>query len=187
MFRALKITLFLAVLFFSCEKPSHDGGTQPGGNQGGGNPSIDESGDVRIIWETPQKVTSGGYPRVHRLNDGRLMLTCADAFDGYAMFSSNNGASWGKVRKCPMQQFTTTTSAGKALVSVAVPDFAQLSSKHPHHPNRIIFAGNYRPRTSDGKTTGKTTVYPNNGNIERSVFNIWQKILHITKKKSKKK
>lgn len=178
MFRALKITLFLAVLFFSCEKPS-----PVGGSSSGDNPPADESGDVRIIWEAPKRVTSGGYPRVHRLNDGRLMLTCADSFDGYAMFSRNNGESWGSVRKCPMSQFNATNGKAKALVSVAVPDFAQLSSKHPHHPNRIIFAGNYRPRTSDGKTTGKTTVHPYTIAISVSDDNgnTWSETKHIYK------
>ena len=57
-------------------------------------------------------------------------------------------------------QANATNGTAKALVSVAVPDFAQLSENHPHHPNRIIFAGNYRPRSADGKTTGKTTVHP---------------------------
>ena len=178
MLRTLKITLLLAVLFFSCEKPSQEGAAS------GDDPAADDSGDVRIIWETPKKVTSGGYPRVHRLNDGRLMMTFADSFDGYAIFSSDNGKTWKtSVRKCTMSQFNATNGSAKALVSVAVPDFAQLSSTHPHHPDRIIFAGNYRPRTSDGKTTGKTTVHPYTIAISVSDDNgkTWSETEHIYK------
>ena len=135
MFRSLKITLLLAVALFSCERHSQGGGASSGDNSA-------DSGDLRVVWETPQKITTGGYPRVHRLNDGRLMMTFSDSFDGYAIFSNDNGKTWKtSVRKCPMSQFEATNGTAKALVSVAVPDFAQLSSNHPHHPGRIIFAG----------------------------------------------
>ena len=177
MFRSLKITLLLAVALFSCERHSQGGGVSSGDNSA-------DSGDVRVVWETPQKITTGGYPRVHRLNDGRLMMTFSDSFDGYAIFSNDNGKTWKtSVRKCPMSQFEATNGTAKALVSVAVPDFAQLSSTHPHHPNRIIFAGNYRPRTSDGKTTGKTTVHPYTIAISVSDDNAktWTEARHIYK------
>ena len=175
MFRSLKITLLLAVALFSCERHSQGGGASSGDNSA-------DSGDLRVVWETPQKVTTGGYPRVHRLNDDRLMMTFSDSFDGYAIFSNDNGKTWKtSVRKCPMSQFNATNGSEKALVSVAVPDFAQLSSSHPHHPNRIIFAGNYRPRTSDGKTTGKTTVHPYTISISISDDNgkTWSDTRHL--------
>lgn len=179
MFRSLSITVLLAVLFLSCEKPYQEGGSVSGGNS-----PADDSGDVRVVWETPQKITSGGYPRVHRLNDGRLMMTFSDSFDGYAIFSNDNGQTWKtSVRKCLMSQFDATNGTAKALVSVAVPDFAQLSENHPHHPNRIIFAGNYRPRSADGKTTGKTTVHPYTIAVSVSDDNAktWTETRHIYK------
>jgi hypothetical protein len=64
---------------------------------------------------------------------------------------------------------------------VAVPDFAQLSENNPHHPDRIIFAGNYRPRSTDGKTTGLTTVHPYTISISVSDDNgkTWSDTRHI--------
>lgn len=82
MSRAFKYLLLLAMSAFSCEKsPEADG--------------QEDAGDVRIIWEEPQQVvgTGGGYPRVHRLNDGRLMMTYSKSFNGYARFSEDNGAT----------------------------------------------------------------------------------------------
>ena len=32
--------------------------------------------DIQIVWNVPEKVTRGGYPRVHRLNDGRIIFAC---------------------------------------------------------------------------------------------------------------
>ena len=55
-----------------------------------------ETGELRIVWETPQEVVGagGGYPRVHRLNDGRLMMTYSKSFNGYALFSEDEGKTW---------------------------------------------------------------------------------------------
>lgn len=151
MLRAFKYLILLTILAISCEKRTDMSADQ------------DAADDVRIVWETPQEVVGagGGYPRVHRLNDGRLMMTYSKSFNGYALFSEDDGKTWPESSLTnPMSKFTASNENGKALLSVAVPDFAQLSENHPHHPNRIIFAGNYRPRTTDGKTTGITTVHP---------------------------
>ena len=151
MLRAFKYLILLIILAISCEKTPDVGGPQ------------DEAGELRIVWNTPQEVVGagGGYPRVHRLNDGRLMMTYSKSFNGYALFSEDEGKTWPVSSKVnPMSKFTESNEKGEALLSVAVPDFAQLSENHPHHPNRIIFAGNYRPRSTDGKTTGLTTVHP---------------------------
>lgn len=172
--KVFKYLFLLTILAISCENKLDIGGAQ------------DETGEVRIVWETPQEVvgTGGGYPRVHRLNDGRLMMTYSRSFNGYALFSEDEGKTWPESsRKNPMSKLTESNEKGSALLSVAVPDFAQLSENHPHHPNRIIFAGNYRPRTSDGKTTGKTTVHPYTIAISVSDDNgnTWSETKHIYK------
>ena len=170
--KVFKYLFFLTILAISCEKKPDVGGTQ------------NETGEVRIVWETPQEVvgTGGGYPRVHRLNDGRLMMTYSKSFNGYALFSEDEGQTWPESSKVnPMSKFTESNDKGEALLSVAVPDFAQLSENHPHYPNRIIFAGNYRPRSTDGKTTGLTTVHPYTISISVSDDNgnNWSETKHI--------
>ena len=165
--------LLLAMSAFSCEKsPEADG--------------QEDAGDVRIIWEEPQQVvgTGGGYPRVHRLNDGRLMMTYSKSFNGYARFSEDNGATWPEATvKKTMSSLKVSNEKGEAMLSVAVPDFAQLSAGHPHHPGRIIFAGNYRPRSADGKTTGYSSVHPYTISISVSDDNgaTWSAEKHIYK------
>lgn len=172
MLRAFKYLILLTILAISCEKR-----TDVSANQ-------DAADDVRIVWETPQEVVGagGGYPRVHRLNDGRLMMTYSKSFNGYALFSEDDGKTWPESSLTnPMSKFTASNENGEALLSVAVPDFAQLSENHPHHPNRIIFAANYRPRTKDGKTTGKTTVHPYTISISVSDDNgkSWSQTRHL--------
>ena len=172
--KVFKYLFFLTILAISCEKTPDVGETQ------------DESGDVRIVWEEPQQVggTGGGYPRVHRLNDGRLMMTYSKSFNGYARFSEDNGMTWPESSlKNPMSKFYTSNEKGDALLSVAVPDFAQLSVSHPYRPNRIIFAGNYRPRSKDGKTTGYSSVHPYTISISVSDDNglSWSETRHIYK------
>jgi len=152
MSRISKHFLFLTVLFaLACEKHPDAGNGTAGSHA------------LAIEWSEPQQVvgSGGGYPRVHRLNDGRLMMSYSYGFNGYALFSSDNGKTWpSSTLKKVMSSFVEKNEKGEALLSVAVPEFAQLSSTHPHHPDRIIFAGNYRPRTTDGKTAGKSSVYP---------------------------
>ena len=172
MHKVFKYLFFLTILAVSCEKTPDAGGIQ------------EEADDVRIVWETPQQVTGagGGYPRVHRLNDGRLMMTYSKSFNGYARFSEDEGKTWPEsTLKNPMSKFDASNDNGDALLSVAGPDFAQLSENHPYHPNRIIFAGNYRPRTKDGKTTGMTTVHPYTISISVSDDNgqSWSETKHI--------
>ena len=172
--KVFKYLFLLTILAISCENKPDIGGAQ------------DETGEVRIVWETPQEVVGkgGGYPRVHRLNDGRLMMTYSRSFNGYALFSEDEGKTWPESsRKNPMSKLTESNEKGSALLSVAVPDFAQLSENHPHHPDRIIFAGNYRPRSSDGKTTGKTTVHPYTiaVSVSDDKGNTWSETKHIYK------
>ena len=135
--RIYNVLFILTVLLaFSCEKAEQK--------------SI--AGDVKIVWEEPKAVkygkytVTGGYPRVHRLNDGRLMLSYSVDNNAVAQFSKNDGETWGAPQIIMGHYDVERKPWGKARMTAAVPDFAQLSANHPHHPNRIIYACNYRPR-----------------------------------------
>ena len=147
------LSLLANVLFVCCEGlPAAGGGTDP-----------------VIVWQAPQPVmvqtstVTGGYPRIHRLNDGRLMLSYATDGNACLSFSSDNGKNW-SIPQRVMSSQDVSNAKGTARLTAAVPDFAQLSKTHPTHPGRIIYAGNYRPRElkSNGKLgeKGWTTVAP---------------------------
>lgn len=119
-----------------------------------GNPDIPSvtpgKGNIVIQWENdPQKVCPGAYARVHKLNDGRYMLVYSSDTDGYLRFSADNCRTWQQ----PSKVFIANTFTSTAGVNVANAEFAQLSSGNPHHPNRIIYAANLRPKN---KKTTKT-------------------------------
>lgn len=107
-------------------------------------------GNIVINWENdPQKVCPGAYARVHRLNDGRYMLVYSSGSDGYLRFSADNCRTWQQ----PSKVFIASTFSSAAGVTVANAEFAQLRADNPHHPNRIIYAANLRPKS---KKTTKT-------------------------------
>ena len=136
--------------FSSCGKtdnPSTDNGKP-------GKPDIPSvtpgKGNIVINWENdPQKVCPGAYARVHKLNDGRYMLVYSSATDGYLRFSADNCRTWQQ----PSKVFIASTFSSAAGVTVANAEFAQLRADNPHHPNRIIYAANLRPKS---KKTTKT-------------------------------
>lgn len=101
---------------------------------------------LRIVWEEPQRITKGGYPRVHRLNDGRLMMSYSKSSSCYFRFSDDNGFTWSEEEYKVMSHFVAENGRGKARLNASNPEFAQLSSGNPFHPGRIIFACNYRPK-----------------------------------------
>ena len=49
---------------------------------------------IKIVWGQPEKIVRGGYPRVHRLNDGRLMMCYSSSANTYVRFSEDNGYTW---------------------------------------------------------------------------------------------
>lgn len=136
--------------FSSCDKtdnPSTDNGKP-------GKPDIPSvtpgKGNIVINWENdPQKVCPGAYARVHKLNDGRYMLVYSSDTDGYLRFSTDKCRTWQQ----PYKVFIASTFSSAAGVTVANADFAQLRADNPHHPNRIIYAANLRPKN---KKTTKT-------------------------------
>lgn len=143
---------------------------------------------IKVTWDTPEKVVArGGYARVHRLNDGRLMLAYSVSANNYAIFSDDNGLTWSEEPRKIMAHFIVENAAGKAKVHAANPEFAQLSEAHPHHPGRIIFACNYRPMNPDANATGDdrycSTVFPYTIAIKTSDDNgmTWSKMKHVYK------
>ncbi len=103
---------------------------------------------LRMDWTpTGAAVANGGYGRVHRLSDGRLILTYSNGGSDYIRFSSDDGASW-TAGKLVQSKFTY----GGTEIRCANPEIAQLSADNPYHPGRIIFAVNLRP--------GDSTIHP---------------------------
>ena len=111
-----------------------------------GKPSKPGKATLTVVWEEPQRVTKGGYPRVHRLNDGRLMMSYARSACNYCRFSDDDGLSWSEQEHKVMTHFLAENENGKARLTASNPEFAQLSAENPYHPGRIIFACNYRPK-----------------------------------------
>ena len=141
---------------------------------------------IRVVWDQPEMVISrGGYPRVHRLNDGRLMMCYSKGSDNYARFSDDNGLSWSEQALKVMVHFFKENENGKARLTASNPEFAQLSADNPYHPGRIIFACNYRPKWVKAGVGDEdlSSVYPYTISIKTSDDNAqpWSKMRHVYK------
>lgn len=110
-----------------------------------------------IEWGEPLRVCEGSYGRMHRLNDGRLMLVystgAADEKDACARFSSDMGQSWSE-ETIAIKSFVATFGSESTPVRCVNTEFLQLSPTHPSHPNRIIYAVNLRAMDN------KSSIYP---------------------------
>lgn len=104
---------------------------------------------TEINWSAPRTVCSGGYGRMHPLQDGSLMLTYSLSGNSYARISQDGGSTWGS----PVLIMEAFDHDG-VLVRCSNPEFVQLSAKHPSHPGRILFVSNLRPADK------KSTVHP---------------------------
>ena len=170
--------LALTVLQLSCLTASLDAQNKP---------SKAAKQNVKVVWDTPQKVVRGGYPRVHRLNDGRLMMCYSLSANNYIKYSDDNGLTWSEEAKVVMRYFVEENAAGKAKVHAANPEFAQLSENNPYKPGRIIFACNYRPMNPDPKATGdnrfRSSVFPYTIAIKTSddKGETWSAMKHVYK------
>ena len=148
-------------------------------------PSSKEKNNIKVSWDKPEWIAKGGYPRVHRLNDGRLMMSYSASANNYVRFSDDNGYSWSDDAQVVMKHFIVENEAGKAKVHASNPEFAQLSAEHPHHPGRIIFACNYRPMNPDGRATVddryRSSVFPYTIAIKTSDDNgqSWSAMKHV--------
>lgn len=139
------VALFLTAV--SCEPniPSNDNPGNPG------TPSVTPGdGNIVMQWEDePQRVCPGAYARVHHLNDGRYMLVYSSGSDGYLRFSTDDCRTWSQ----PSKVFIAKNFSSTAGVNVANAEFAQLSAGNPHHPGRIIYAANLRPKGNKSSQT----------------------------------
>lgn len=115
-----------------------------------------EGGQLTIIWDTPVAIDPDGgtYGRVHRLNDGRLMVTYTSANAGQVRFSSNNGNTW--TAKTTILPAYTENGLTYRMDNI---EFAQLSSPNPYKPGRIIYAVNERGFYKEGKDNIFKTPY----------------------------
>ena len=148
---------------------------------------------VKVVWDNPEEITRGGYPRVHRLNDGRLMMCYSLSADTYVRLSDDNGYTWTEDAKVVMRHFSVNNELGQAKVHAANPEFAQLSADNPHRPGRIIFACNYRPMNPDAKAVGddrfRSSVFPYTIAIKTSddEGKTWSAMKHVYKSDTWKK
>lgn len=106
-------------------------------------------GTISVQWEEPQRICPGYYARVHALNDGRYVLVYANGADGYLRYSSDGCRSFPLAQKV----FISSNFKSEAAVEVANSEFVQLSASNPHHPGRMIYAANLRPKK---KASSKT-------------------------------
>lgn len=112
------VLLWALLLLPACSKPAADSG---GGEHGA------ETAGFEVSWDKITKVCTGGYGRMHRLTDGRLMLAYGNDSSVFARFSSDDGAHWGNPVTV-MAKFTYYNRERKQSVRVRCtrPDFAQL-------------------------------------------------------------
>lgn len=117
--RFFRLALLLAVLSLpACSKSADDsGGEEHGGKTSG----------FEVTWGKITKVCSGGYGRMHRLADNRLMLAYGNDSSVFARFSSDNGTTWSNPVTV-MAKFSYYNKDRKQSVRVRCtrPDFAQL-------------------------------------------------------------
>lgn len=106
-------------------------------------PSLASPG-IGVKWAEPKQVARGGYARVHRLNDGRLMLSYSRGGDGWVRFSADGGESWSDEQIAFRRPVETSLTGGPDPVTVHNCEFAQLAPSNPHRPGRIVLAANLR-------------------------------------------
>lgn len=131
----------------SCGKESRP---SDGGGTDSGTPSVKPGdGTITVLWEEPQRICPGLYARVHALNDGRHALVYTAGSDGYVRFSSDGCRTFPQAQKV----FIASNYSSAAGVRVDNAEFAQLSAANPHHPGRMIYAANLRPKNNASSKT----------------------------------
>ena len=101
------------------------------------------SGDFEIEWDKPVDLGAGGYARIHRLADGRLMAAYAKGGEIVARFYARGtrecSGTWGECVTVA-RGFVATNGTETGWVSLANAEFAQLET------GRLIYACNLRPK-----------------------------------------
>ena len=105
-------------------------------------------GDISISWGGAIELGPGGYARVHRLSDGRLMAAYERGGDLMVRFCERGCLDRWTEPQCVARGFAATNALGAVRVNLVNAEFAQLAT------GRIILACNMRP---SGK---KVNVHP---------------------------
>jgi len=132
--KRLFVIVLLAVVSMSCSA-KEDSAPEPS----------PEPTELSVSWNRINVVTwKGGYGRVHRLNDGRLMSVYESGGRAYCKFSQDNGYKWSSAALA-IDKDQVFKGEESTWTNNANAEFAQLSPSNPYHPGRIIFAVNIRP------------------------------------------
>lgn len=106
--------------------------------------------EIVFEWDAPIILGRGGYTRVLRLSDERLMCSYTHYGNGYACYSLDNGYSWGEP-SIIMNKYEWSNENGSTVVGMHNPETMQLSTSNPYYPKRIFYIVNLRP--SDKKSS----------------------------------
>ena len=108
-------------------------------------------GEIAIEWGKPFDLGEGGYARIHRLADGRLMAAYSKSGGLVARFyeraKMGKGGEWGPVVTVA-KGFVATNGTETGWVSFANAEFAQLDT------GRIVYACNLRPKNGHSHPYG---------------------------------
>ena len=96
-------------------------------------------GDISISWNGPIELGPGGYARVHRLSDGRLMAAYERRGDLMVRFCERGCVDRWTEPQCAARGFAVTNASGAVRVNLVNAEFAQLAT------GRILLACNMRP------------------------------------------
>lgn len=97
---------------------------------------------LNITWDqTAKTMWKGGYGRVHRLADNRLMAVYEHGGKAWCKYSGDGAKTW-YGETAVMDRVAIGSGVYATVVNS---EFAQLSASNPFHPGRIIYAGNLRP------------------------------------------
>ena len=96
-------------------------------------------GDISISWDEAIELGPGGYARVHRLSDGRLMAAYERGGDLMVRFCARDCVDRWTEPQCVARGFAVTTASDAVRVNLVNAEFAQLAT------GRILLACNRRP------------------------------------------
>ena len=96
-------------------------------------------GDISISWNEAIELGPGGYARVHRLSDGRLMAAYERRGDLMVRFCERGCVDRWTEPQCAARGFAVTNASGAVRVNLVNAELAQLAT------GRILLACNMLP------------------------------------------
>lgn len=94
--------------------------------------------ELTIELGEPYELAVGGWPRLKRLNNGRMLVAYCRGTGAYVRASADNGETWQAYRG---ERTVFTPPAGMFVGNI---DFAQFPRDHAKYANRIVCALNLR-------------------------------------------